>query len=61
LIAGRPGSVSTEIAGYRFTLPDPVPGARYGFAVEACDKRFLARSVCTPFSGVVNVRTRQNP
>jgi hypothetical protein len=60
-IAGRPGSVSTEVAGYRFTLPGPVPGARYAFAVEACGKRFLARSACTPFSGVVNVRTRQNP
>jgi hypothetical protein len=60
-VAGRAGSMGTEVAGYRFTLAAPAPDVRYMFTVEACDKGFLTRSVCTPFSGVVSVLTRQNP
>jgi hypothetical protein len=57
-IAGRSGTYTIEAAVPSFALPDPEPGATYGFQVQACVKHFLARSTCTPRSNSVAVQAR---
>ncbi|SMC60790.1 hypothetical protein SAMN05661093_00883 [Kibdelosporangium aridum] len=39
---------SVEAAGSEYTIDGVDPRARYIVEVQACDKRFLRRSVCTP-------------
>jgi hypothetical protein len=56
-VIGQRGTTSYEAAAPRFVLPDPAPGATYGFRVQACQKHFLARSVCTHNSNSVAVTT----
>lgn len=60
LPAGAPDdrAVSREVAGYRFSWPDPHLAGSYIVWVQACDKHFLARSTCTPFSARVIIRVR---
>lgn len=53
--SGQPGTHQVEVAGYRFALAAPRPGAVYGFAVQACDKRLFARSECTSYTAEATV------
>ncbi|MFI6095967.1 hypothetical protein ACIA8G_10465 [Lentzea sp. NPDC051213] len=46
----RPG---VEVAARRFTLRGIDPTHKFGFALEACKKRFLGRSACTRWSPTV--------
>ncbi|MCE7003385.1 hypothetical protein LWC34_11175 [Kibdelosporangium philippinense] len=39
---------SVEVAGNEYTIDDADPAAAYIVNVQACDKRFLRRSICTP-------------
>lgn len=50
-----------EVATRRFTVRDADPGRTYGFSVEACRKRFLGRSTCTPWYSVVVPAVRSLP
>ncbi|GLH99231.1 LGFP repeat-containing protein [Phytohabitans aurantiacus] len=52
---GDPHTHRREVAGLAFSLPVPVPGGRFGFAVQACDKHFLRPSTCTEYSDNVIV------
>lgn len=55
---GSPGApvVHHEVAGYRFSWPDPRLAASYLVEVQGCIKRFLGRSSCTPTSSRVIIR-----
>lgn len=54
-------TVGREVAGYELTVPDPRPGTVYVAGVQACDKRFLRRSVCTQSSTPVLIRVGLEP
>ncbi|HEX8866400.1 MAG TPA: hypothetical protein VF821_12165 [Lentzea sp.] len=50
-----------EVATRRYTIRDVDPARAYGFSVEACQKRFLGRSTCTPWYSVVVPAVRSLP
>ncbi len=50
-----------EVASRRFTVRNVNPRHMYGVSVEACQKRFLGRSQCTPWSHTVVVPAVQIP
>lgn len=49
-------TVGREVAGYELTVPNPAPGTVYLAGVQACDKQFLRRSICTESSTPVRIR-----
>ncbi|WP_146771641.1 fibronectin type III domain-containing protein [Lentzea atacamensis] len=57
---GRPRK-GVEVAARRYTVRDADPHRTYGFSVEACQKRFLGRSTCTPLVPVVVPAVRSLP
>ncbi|TWP47014.1 fibronectin type III domain-containing protein [Lentzea tibetensis] len=50
-----PPTKGVEVAARRFTLRGADPARMYGFTIEACAKRFLGRSTCTPWSPTIVV------
>ncbi|MET9627167.1 hypothetical protein ABZX92_06860 [Lentzea sp. NPDC006480] len=50
-----------EVAIRRYTIHGADPTRTYGFSVEACQKRFLGRSTCTPWYSVVLPAFRSLP
>lgn len=50
-----------EVAMRRYTVRHADPDRTYGFSVEACQKRFLGRSTCTPWYSVVVPAVRSLP
>lgn len=50
-----------EVATRRYTVRNANPDRAYGFSVEACQKRFLGRSTCTPWYSVVVPAVRSLP
>ncbi|MEV6238648.1 hypothetical protein [Lentzea sp. NPDC051838] len=50
-----------EVATRRYTIRGADPSRTYGFSVEACQKRFLGRSTCTPWYSVVVPAVRSLP
>jgi hypothetical protein len=50
-----------EVAMRRYTIKNTDPRRTCGFSVEACQKRFLGRSTCTPWHSVVAPAVRSLP